>query len=78
MATWSTADTHYSGVITRRLTEHSFETDDPTLCADWLRTLEYVDVPRHGPGEYARLQLGAGTAIVYTSGLVITMPGVRS
>ncbi len=77
MATWSTAD-RYLGVITRRLGDYTFETDNPALCAEWLRQLEYVDVPRHGPREFARLQLGTGTAIVYTSGLVITLPGVRS
>ena len=78
MATWSTADTRYSGVITRRLSDTTFETYDPTLCAEWLRALGYVDVPRHGPREHARLRLGTGTAIVYTSGLVVMLPGVRS
>ena len=78
MATWSTTDTRYNGVITRRLGDHTFETDNPALCAEWLRALNYVDVPRRGPREYARLRLGTGTAIVYTSGLVITLPGVRS
>ncbi len=78
MATWSTANTRYLGVITRRLGDHTFETDNPALCAEWFRALEYVDVPRHGPREYARLQLGIGTAVVYTSGLVITLPGVRA
>jgi hypothetical protein len=77
MATWSTPDTQYSGVITRRLSDFSFETDNPALCAEWLRALEYVDVPRRWPGEHARLQLGIGTAIVYDSGLVICLPGVR-
>ncbi len=78
MATWTAADTRYNGVITRRLGDHSFETSDPALCAEWFRALDYVDVPRRGPREYARLQLGTGTAIVYTSGLVITLPGVRA
>ncbi len=75
---FGTADTRYLGVITRRLGDHTFETDNPALCAEWFRALEYVDVPRRGPREYARLRLGADTAIVYTSGLVITLPGVRS
>jgi len=76
--TFGTADTRYLGVITRRLGEHTFETDNPALCAEWLRALDYVDVPKRGPREFARLQLGTGTAVVYTSGLVITLPGVRS
>ena len=77
MAPWSTADTRYLGVITRRLSDTTFETDNPALCAGWLRQLEYVDVPRHAPREYARLQLGTGAAIVYSSGLVVMLPGVR-
>ncbi len=72
-----TADT-YSGCITRRLSEHSFMTNDPQRCAEWLRELDYKDVPRNGPREHARLQLETGTAIVYTSGLVLTLPGVRA
>jgi hypothetical protein len=71
------ADPPYSGVITRRLGECSFETDDPVTCADWLRELDYIDVPRHGPREHARLQLKTSTAIVYLSGLVICLPGVH-
>ncbi len=73
-----TADPRYLGVITRRLTDTTFETDNPALCAEWLRELDYVDVPRHGPRELARLQLGTGTAIVYSSGLVVMLPGVCS
>ncbi len=75
---FGTADTRYLGVITRRLGDHTFETDNPALCAEWFRALEYVDVPKRGPREYARLRLETGTAIVYTCGLVITLPGVRS
>ena len=70
-----TAD-RYLGVITRRLSDFTFETHDPALCAEWLRALEYIDVPKRGPREYARLQLGTATAIVYETGLVITLPGV--
>ncbi len=73
-----TADTRYIGVITRQLSDTTFETGNPALCAEWLRELEYVDVPRHGPREHARLQLGTGTAIVYSSGLVVMLPGVCS
>ena len=72
------ADTRYNDVITRRLGDHTFETSDPALCAEWFRSLDYVDVHRRGPREFARLRLGTGMAVVYTSGLVITLPGVRS
>ncbi len=72
-----TADTRYIGVITRRLGDHTFETDNPAFCAEWLRALDYVDVPKRGPREFARLRLGTGTAIVYSSGLVVMLPGVR-
>ena len=76
--TWSTADTRFNGVISKRLSNFSFETHDPVLCAEWLRALEYVDVPRGGPGEHARLMIGISTAIVYSSGIVICLPGVRA
>ncbi len=76
METWSTVETWYNSVITRRLGDHTFETGNPALCAEWLRALGYVDVPKRGPREYARLQLRTGTAIVYETGLVITLPGV--
>jgi len=77
MDTWSSTDTKQVDCISRRLGHNSFITDDPQLCTEWLRRLEYKDVPRHGPREYARLELGTGTAIVYSSGLVITLLGVR-
>lgn len=77
MVTWSTADTKHSGCISRRLSHNSFLTDDPQRCTEWLKALEYKVVPRHGPREYARLELGTGTAIVYSSGLVVTTLGVQ-
>lgn len=72
-----TTETRYLGIITRRIDELSFETHDPALRAEWLRALDYVDVPRRGPREHARLQLGTGTAIVFASGLVVTLQGVN-
>ena len=72
-----TVDTQDNGVISRRLTQHTFETDDPSQCADWLRAIGYTDIRTHGPREHARLQLGPSTTVVYTSGLVITLPGDR-
>lgn len=73
-----TADTQYGGCISRHLGHNSFLTDDPQRCTEWLKALDYKDVPRHGPREHARLQLETGTAIVYDSGLVITLPGVQA
>ncbi len=62
------------GAITRRLSARSFETSDPAQCAIWLRAIGYTDVPTRGT-EYARLQLGAGTCIIWASGLVVCLGG---
>ncbi len=63
--------------ITRRLSSYSFECTDPADCATWLRRLGYVDLPRNGPREYARLVNEAGTIIIYGSALVIALRGAR-
>ncbi len=62
------------GAITRRLSARSFETSDPPACAAWLRAIGYIDLPTRGD-EYARLQLAAGTCIIWPSGLVICLGG---
>ena len=68
---------HHHGLVTRRLSPTSFLTSDPPTCAEWLRALGYRDIARRGPGEHARLQQGAGVTVVYASGLVICLSGVR-
>ena len=62
------------GAITRRLSPRSFETSNPQQCAAWLRAIGYTDVPTRGT-EYARLQLDAGTCIIWASGLVVRLGG---
>ena len=71
-----TAATHppAHGAITRHLSDRSFETSDIHQCAAWLRAIGYTDVPTRGT-EYARLQLGAGTCIIWPSGLVVCLGG---
>ena len=67
--------------ITRRLSDISFEASDPEECAQWLRSIGYVDLPRRGPSEHARLRIGqygvGGTCVVFKSCLVVCVPAGR-
>jgi hypothetical protein len=78
MQTWSVDDAKYHGIITRGLSNNSFLTSDPETCRPWLLAVGYHGVPRHGPREHARLMSGDWTAVIYSSGLVCTLPGVKS
>ena len=69
-----TATKRLDGAFTRRLSARSFETSNPAQCAAWLRAIGYADVPTRGT-EYARLQLNAGTCIIWASGLVVICLG---
>ncbi len=77
MTAWSIEEAKYHGIITRGLSNHSFLTSDPELCRQWLIDVGYHAVPLHGPREHARLMNDGGTAVIYSSGLVCTLPGVK-
>lgn len=77
MEVWSVEDAKYHGIITRGLSNHSFLTSDPEICRQWLIRVGYHAIPRKGPREHARLINGDATAVIYSSGLVVTIRGVK-
>ena len=77
MEAWSVEEAKYHGIITRGLSNYSFLTSDPEACRQWLTAVGYHVVPSRGPREHARLMKDGATAVIYSSGLVCTLPGVK-
>ncbi len=77
MEAWSVEEAEYHGIITRGLSNYSFLTSDPEVCRQWLIAGGYHAVPTRGPREHARLMHDGATAVIYSSGLVCTIPGVK-